>query len=132
MGTANTDRSQCADSSSRWQCRSPRWGNLSNADLRGRSHCYQPSANSGQPQRHRLTSSIDAESHFNHENKAGFTTTWRLSKRRSVLEETMETSPAPGVPVLGPLEKGVLTKPSRKIQVDSSPPQPSDWRRGDC
>ena len=75
---------------------------------------------------------FDAESHFNHENKAGFTTTWPLSKRRSVFEETMETSPAPRMPVLGPLEKGVLTKPPRKIQVDFSPPQPSDWRRGDC
>ena len=44
----------------------------------------------------------------------------------------MKTSPAPRVPVLGPLEKGVLTKPPGKIQMDFSPPQPSDWRRGDC
>ena len=44
----------------------------------------------------------------------------------------METSPAPHVPVLGLSEKGVLTKPPRKIQVDFSPPQPSDWQCGDC
>ena len=40
--------------------------------------------------------------------------------------QTMETSPAPRVLVLGPLEKGIPTKSPRKIQVDFSPPQPSD------
>lgn len=107
MGTPDQDLSQRIISPPGEKCKLFGWRILSYADLRDRSDCEQPSANSGQPKRPEITSTTDAKSYPHNENKAGSTTTWHLPKRRSVLKETLEQGPAFIMRILDPLEKGI-------------------------